>query len=442
MTRVTEFFIGLLAAVALAVRAVWRRAGSFLRELFGLFGLIQTVQKRHRRRWVLRVRGLETSEPDGLTDEEIARLLRRGAEFDDFAEITRMGARFRLPETDFHVTREQVEEIVRRILVARPPFLFLGRVPLRPEDAGAPRVERIRKRQVVHIQGPEMLLVPEPRPVRWAAASPPGEQSVRPASGISELRRASLLDQVLPFRLQLERLSRGDVRVVEYVTETPNVEFVARERWVDYEEEREVDIEIEMESTDPNAPIQLIYFLVDRSASMKGMSAVHAMAVLAAIHRANLSRPALYLFRSFADRVDPPWTALPRRAETVEEREGLFETMLTLNFNGESTQTGWALDTACLDIDAARAEGREIGLASIVLITDGRSDLLPRTIATVLKCGAPLHTIVVSRDRNPDLARISASYTLLAGLPGEDEEARTTENAESSRRNRNFDAEE
>jgi uncharacterized protein with von Willebrand factor type A (vWA) domain len=65
----------------------------------------------------------------------------------------------------------------------------------------------------------------------------------------------------------------------------------------------------------------------------------------------------------------------------------------------------------------AREKNETLGQATIILITDGLADILPDTAALVLRTGAPLHTIQVSRDRNPGLERISDSFTTLAGLP-------------------------
>jgi uncharacterized protein with von Willebrand factor type A (vWA) domain len=215
----------------------------------------------------------------------------------------------------------------------------------------------------------------------------------------------------------MERFAHGDLMVMDYVRTEPHVEFIPRERMVDYEEEREVDVEIELESLDPDEKAQLVYFLIDTSASMRGMSATLTAAAFAAIHRANMAAPCIYYMRTFSDHVEPGWDQPPWMGRTLMEREALYEKVFTLNFNGSFTHTGWGLEIACRDIAEARATNETLGQATIILITDGMADILPDTAALVLRTGAPLHTIQVSRDRNPGLERISDSFTTLAGLP-------------------------
>jgi hypothetical protein len=240
---------------------------------------------------------------------------------------------------------------------------------------------------------------------------------MRPALHINEIRRASLLDRVLPPQIQMERLAHGDLMVQEYVRSVPRVEFIPRQRQVDYEEEREIDVEVELETTDPDEAAQLVYFLIDTSASMRGVSATLAAAVFCAIHRANMAANCLYYMRTFAEHIEPGWDQPPLKAHTLAEREALYESIFTLNFNGMATHTGWALEIACKDIVEAKGRDADLSHAHLILITDGRSDILQETMIMVRKTGAPLHTIMVSRERNHDLEMLSESFTTLAGLP-------------------------
>lgn len=430
LTRSLLFVLWLFSLIPKGIRAAIRAVRQFLKDVKELFGGFAMQQRKKRRRWFFRIGKPEEWKDHDLSREQVERLMRRSRALLDFEDLSRMGRRLVLPETDFTVSRNQVSEILRRIIEANPPFLFLGRVLPDPKqaDSAPPRLEKLRKREIVQVNGLVDLLIPEERPISTHHDLPSGDQAMRPALHIHEIRRAALLDRVLPPRLQMERLAHGDLMVLEYVRTTPRVEFIPRQRWVEYEEEREVEVEIELEATDPDESAQLIYFLLDTSASMKGISATLAASVFCAIHRANMATNALYFMRTFADHIEPGWDQPPMRAHTLGEREALFEGIFSLNFNGTATHTGWALEIACKDIQAARGEDPSLSRAHIVLITDGRSDILPETVLAVRKTGAPLHTIMVSRERNRDLEHLSESFTTLAGLP---ELADTTEEGSS-----------
>ena len=410
----------LLSLIPRGVKALVVALRQALKQAADFFALAQRqVKKRRRGKWHFHIGKPIREEDVRLPQREMERLLRRSRDLKDFDDLERFGSSFRLPEQDFIVTRAQVQEILRRILEAHPPFLYLGRTLPDPEQSvnAPPRVEKIRKKEIVRVQGLIDLLVPEEHPRYHRSDMPPGDQAMRAARSMSELWRAPLLDQVMPPRLQVERLAHGDLMVTEYVRTEPHVEFVPRQRLVDYEEERETEVEIELEAPDPDERTQLIYFLLDTSASMRGMSATLAAAVFCAVHRANMAAPAMYYMRTFSEYLEPGWGEPPWIAHTLMDRESLYEKIFSLNFNGAATHTGWALEQACKDIEAARTAHDALSRASIVLITDGRSDLMPDTIAAVMRTRAPLHTIMVSRERNMDLERISDSFTTLSGLP-------------------------
>jgi hypothetical protein len=428
--RLFLYLFWALSLIPKAVRQAVKALRRFLLEVVALFGIANSIRRRNRRRWRFHIGKPLRDEEITLPRPELERLLKRAKDLKDLDSLTGFGISFRLPERDFTVTRSQIEEILRRILEAHPPFLYLGRtLPDIERSLNAPRrVEKLWKRERRHVQGLTTLFIPEDRPIPRHSDFPPGNQNLRPARGIMEIRRASLLDQTLPPLLQIERFAHGDLLVTEYVRMEPHVEFIPRERMADYVEERETEVEVELETPDPEEKAQLVYFLLDTSASMKGMSATLAAAVFCAIHRANMGASARYYMRAFDDSVHPAWDQPPWIARTLQEREALYEKMFTLNFNGSSTHIGWALEAACRDIEGARSQDAELGKAVIVLITDGQSDLQPDTLALFLKTGAPLHTVMVARERNRDLERISDSFTTLTGLPeGVAEEDETVE---------------
>jgi len=138
------------------------------------------------------------------------------------------------------------------------------------------------------------------------------------------------------------------------------------------------------------------------------------MAAIAATLRAHLGQYSTrYLFRRYAQR-EQMW---PNRAEkpvtssTLEEKDRLLATILATNFNGSATDVNDALAIAAEDIERLRRD--EHLEAEILLVTDGRAEVLESTRLTLLRARAKVHTVMVIPEPNPGLEQISESYTAL-----------------------------
>lgn len=370
-----------------------------------------------RSRWYFRINGKPAQER--LDPGRVGRYLARCEKLGDPEALERFAQGGVSSEPDFYPSRETVLELIRQILSAWPPFLDLGQSF--PEESPVPhpaRYECIKKRKKVLVTKAEVLLVPQTRKEVYRRDVPPGNQGLRPARSLSELRRARLLDQVLPLPLQMERLTRGELMVVDYVDLRCWTELVPQEHLITREEERETEVWVELDNPEARNRHFLFYILLDRSASMRGRGATLALSALAATLRAQMDFPAVYFLRTFAETVDPPSWEPPRRASTLQEREALFEWCFTINFNGYNTRTASALEVAVRDITSARGKDPSLEKAYILLITDGRSVIWEHTQRLIQDLKIPLHTVLVSRERARDLECISSSFTVLDGFPG------------------------
>ena len=147
---------------------------------------------------------------------------------------------------------------------------------------------------------------------------------------------------------------------------------------------------------------------------MQGKSATLALAVIAAVLRANMGqRNTRYLFRRYAD-MEEMWPRIveaPVQAHSLEEKDSLLDTIFATNFSGSATHVNDALNVAVTDIENLRRE--EHLDAMLLLVTDGRAAIMESTGKRLQQAQVKMHTVMVTPEQNPDLAAISASFTAL-----------------------------
>lgn len=358
------------------------------------------------RPWHLRIgRG---DRPGKLLPEEIARLLQRHGDLQDFAKIAALSARFHLPESDFFADPRQVERLLRRFLEENPPWLYVSRL-LPGGDAGAEThsLEFLWREQETTERRELTLFVPDES---WRDR-PLASLTMRPARRLDEVWQARLLDQVLPPEVLLDRFSRGDILVPARPGIRQRLEFQPITRTVAITVTRRVPVPIEIAGGSGWGG-QLLYFLQDYSSSMQGKSATLAMAVIAAVLRANMGqRETHYLFRRYAEQMWPRVVEPPVQARTLAEKDALFDTILSTNFNGSATHVNDALEVAITDIEHLRRE--ESLEAGLLLVTDGRAEILERTRLRLRSARVTLHTVLVTAEKNPGLESLSDSFTAL-----------------------------
>ena len=187
--------------------------------------------------------------------------------------------------------------------------------------------------------------------------------TMRPARSLREAWQARLLDQILPSELLLDRISRGEVLIPVHPPAHQRLDFRGEPRQMEIVTRRNVAVPIQIEGGSGQGG-QLLYFLLDGSASMQGKSAVLALAVIAATLRANMGRAdTRYLFRRYENEeaLWPPEIAPPLQARTVREKDALLDTLLATNFRGDATHINHALNVA------ARVAGQDAGHADLRL---------------------------------------------------------------------------
>ncbi len=136
------------------------------------------------------------------------------------------------------------------------------------------------------------------------------------------------------------------------------------------------------------------------------------MAVIAAALRANMGqRDTRYLFRRYAEEMWPRVVERPVQARTLAEKDALLDTILSTNFNGAATHVNDALNVAVTDIQNLRRE--EQLEATLLLVTDGRAEILESTRLRLLEARVKVHTVMVMPERNPSLEALSESFTAL-----------------------------
>ncbi|MCW3097032.1 MAG: hypothetical protein JWL77_2650 [Chthonomonadaceae bacterium] len=364
---------------------------------------------RARRPWQIRVRGKQQMR---IRREDVERLLQRQQALKDLEKIAALAGTFRMPESDFFADPAQVEALIRRLLKENPPWLYLSRVLSGGEQgAEAHSTEVIYREQETREMQDVTLFVPEES---WRD-KPLASLTLQPTRNLNEVWQARLLDQVLPPSLLLDRHQRGEILIPVRQKQRQRLEFQPEQRSIEQVVRRLVPIPIETESGSGRGG-QLLYFLLDSSASMRGRHATLAMTVIACVLRANMGqRDTRYLFRHFADEVWPAVMELPLQARTVPEKDRLFDTILATNFNGTATHVNDALAIALSDITKLRRE--ETLEAALLLVTDGRSEILPSTQLRYQEARVKVHTVMVVPERNPSLEALSETFTTLDIAP-------------------------
>lgn len=362
-----------------------------------------------RRPWQIRIRGKQAVR---VRRDDVERLLKRQQDLKDLDKLAALSGSFRTPESDFFADPQQIEMLIRRLLKENPPWLYLSRVLTGGEQGGeAHSAEVIYRVQETVVIEEVTLFVPDEI---WRD-KPLASLTLQPARNLNEVWQARMLDQVLPPSLLLERQQRGEILIPVWQKQRQRLDFQPERRNLEQIVRKQVPIPIETESGSGRGG-QLLYFLLDSSASMRGCHATLAMTVIACVLRANMGqRDTRYLFRHFAEEVWPPVMELPLQARTVAEKDRLFDTILATNCNGSATYVNDALAIALADITKLR---REENLdAALLLVTDGRSEILPSTHLRFAEAQVKVHTVMVVPERNPSLETLSETFTTLDITP-------------------------
>jgi hypothetical protein len=381
--------------------------GAWFATLRQIGGAMRPRRARRHRPWRIRI-GRRVQEV-ALTQADVDHLLQRHRDLKDNDQIAATAARFRLPESDYFADPAHVERLLRRFLEESPPWLNLGRVLAGNEPGAEGGQEVVWREQETRTVEEVTLFVPDDT---WRD-KPLSSLTLRPARSLSEAWQARLLDQVLPPELLLDRISRGEVLIPVHPPARQRLEFRGETRPMEVVRKRNIAVPIEIEGGGGNGG-QLLYFLLDGSASMQGKSAVLALSVIAATVRANMGRAnTRYLFRRYENEeaLWPPEVAPPLQARTVSEKDAFLATLLRTNFRGDATHLNHALNVAARDIEHVRQE--EQLEAAILLVTDGRAELLENTHLRLREGRIHLHTVMVTPERNPSLEAISESFTAL-----------------------------
>ncbi len=377
---------------------------AFMAELASLLG----ARKSRERPWKIKI--ARRNQEIALSDKEIERLIQRQKNLKDLERLSDAAARFKLPESDFFTDPEQMRRLIHRILEENPPWLYVSRSLAGSDGAGAAQDKAVlwREQETMEMQEVTLFLPDD----NWRDL-PLASMTMRPVRHLGEVWQARLLDQILPPEVLLDRINRGEVLIPVRNNLRQRLEFRTEQRWMEVPVRRRVPIVIEQEGSAGQGG-QLLYVLLDSSASMRGMSATLALAAISAALRANLSqRNSRYLFRRYAEQ-DEIWPSViepPVQARTVEEKDALLDLICATNFNGGATHVNHALDVAVSDIRNLRRD--EKLEAEILLVTDGRAEMLESTGLRLRETGVKLHTVMVAPEPNPSLAAISESFTML-----------------------------
>jgi hypothetical protein len=242
---------------------------------------------------------------------------------------------------------------------------------------------------------------------------PLSSRTLHPARNLQEVWQARLLDQVLPPEVLVDRCNRGEILIPNRHVTRQRLEFVRERRRVEVVTRKPVPVPIDIEGGSGKGG-QLLYILLDYSASMQGKSATLALAVISAVLRANMGQAhTRYLFRRYAE-MEEMWPRVvepPVQARSLEEKDGLLDTIFSTNFNGSATHVNDALNIAITDIQNLRRE--EHLDAMLLLVTDGRAEILDSTKNRLRETQVKLHTVMVTTEANPGLTEISDSFTAL-----------------------------
>ena len=377
---------------------------AFMARVTSLFG----TRRDGTRPW--RVKVARRAKAIALSEQDIERLLQRQQDLQDMEMLAEAAVRFRLPESDFFTDPEQVRRLIHRILKENPPWLHISRT-LAGDDQGEDTHEKEflwREQETREMQDVTLFLPDD----NWRDL-PLASMTMRPVKHLGEVWQARLLDQVLPPEVLLDRMNRCEILIPVRNSFRQRLEFRTEQRWMEVPVRKRVPVEIEQEGA-AGQGAQLLYILLDSSASMRGGSATLAMAAISAALRANLGqRNARYLFRRYSEQEQlwPSAVEPPIQARTLLEKDELLKLVCATNFNGGATHVNHALNVAISDVQNLRRE--EQLEASILLVTDGRAEMLESTGLRVRETSVKLHTVMVAPEPNPSLAAISESFTML-----------------------------
>ena len=377
---------------------------TFMAELAALLGARRSRERPWRVKIARRRQGI------ALSDKEVERLLQRQKDLKDLERLSDAAQRFKVPESDFFADPAQMERLIRRILQENPPWLYVSKRLAGSDGAGASSDQEVLWREQETFESHEVtLFLPDEN---WRDL-PLASMTMRPVKHLGEVWQARLLDQVLPPEVLLDRMNRGEVLIPVRNNRRQRLEFLSERRWMEVPVRKRLPVAIEMEGGAGQGG-QLLYVLLDSSASMRGTSATVALAAISAALRANLSqRGSRYLFRRYAEQeaIWPSAVEPPVQARTIEEKDALLDLICATNFNGGATHVNHALDVAVSDVQNLRREERLE--AEILLVTDGRAEMLESTGLRLREAGVKLHTVMVAPQPNPSLAAISESFTVL-----------------------------
>jgi hypothetical protein len=383
-----------------------------LKLLLSLFSSLRSGGRRRRMKaakpWHLRVRPRRAVKPPNALD--VNRLLQRHRDLKDAEKISAVAAAFRTPESAFFADPAHVERLFRHFLEQNPPWLHVSRVLAGGEEGGAESSQEVVYREQERLEVQEVtLFIPDES---WRD-KPLASLTMRPARTLPEVWQARMLDQVLPPEVLVDRMTRGEVLIPVRNNRRQRLEFLAEERRIETVVRKQVPIPIETENTGGKGG-QLLYFLLDGSASMRGKSGTLALAVITAVVRANMGcANCRYLFRSYSNQDDiwPSEMELPLQARTVAEKDALLDTIFGTNFNGAATHVNHALIVAATDIEnLRRTENLE---ASILLVTDGLAEIMESTRTRLHGARIKVHTVMMTPERNESMDALSESFTAL-----------------------------
>jgi hypothetical protein len=392
----------------------------YVRVMEGMRELLQSLLEMWRQLFGERIRsGRGTIRPWTLTfavkgkrkavrDADVNRLLQRHRDLKDVEKITTFAKQFRLPESDFFGDPQRVEQLIRRILEENPPWLYVSRELSGGEQGSeAHSQEFVWREQEIREYQPTTLYIPDDK---WRDM-PLSSITLRPARNMHEVWQSGLLNQILPSEVLVDRLHKGEVMISNRDGKKHRLEFKTEERIVEIVTRKQVPVPIEIEGGSGKGG-QLLYILLDYSASMQGKSATLAMAVIAATLRANMGQAQTrYLFRRYAqwEELWPLMIEPPVQARTLQEKDSLLDTILATNFNGGATHVNHAVNIAIDDILHLRHE--EHLEAALMLVTDGRAEIMEGTRNRIKEAGVTVHTIMVTSEANTELAKVSDTYT-------------------------------
>ena len=386
------------------------RFGEFLRAMFALFlGMIRGEnRKRVARPWHIFVSSREASGPALETDAKAHALKSRLEALGDHNRLAHFSAGMGTDESSFFADPSQIIRLIERILEENPPWLHLNRVLAGGEEGGSDHSkEYLYREQEVRERRQVELFIPD---ASWRDR-PLSSLTLRPAKSISEVWQARLIDQILPPTILLDRCTRGEIMIPIRNPHKQRIEFQKEFRTIEVVTKQQVPIPIDIDGGGGKGG-QLLYILLDFSASMRGSGAVVAMSVIVATLRAHLGQKGTkYLFRRYAqyDQLWPHRMDRPLIASTLEAKDRFLDTLLKTNFNGSATDVNDALTVAAKDIERLRqSESLE---AEILLVTDGRAEMLEGTRLTLLRSAVKVHTVMVLSEPNPGLEALSESYT-------------------------------